>query len=44
MTFAASLPTGGAGLHTTVGRSGFITSMYIILVPVKFGLFFHKKV
>lgn len=29
--------------YTTVGKAGFITTLYIILVPV-FGLFFHKKV
>ena len=42
MTFAASFQQVGLA-YTTVGKSGFITSMYIILVPV-FGLFFHKKV
>ncbi|WMC91979.1 DMT family transporter [Kineothrix sp. MB12-C1] len=29
--------------HTTVGKSGFITTLYIIIVPI-LGLFFHKKV
>lgn len=29
-------------VYTTPGKSGFITSMYIILVPVA-GIFFHKK-
>ncbi|MCC6093678.1 MAG: DMT family transporter [Eubacterium sp.] len=28
--------------YTTAGKSGFITALYIILVPV-FGLFLHKK-
>ncbi|WP_283607321.1 DMT family transporter [Faecalispora anaeroviscerum] len=28
--------------HTTVGKTGFITSMYIVLIPL-FGLFFHRK-
>ena len=28
--------------YTTVGKSGFITAMYIVLVPV-LGIFFHKK-
>lgn len=28
--------------YTTVGKAGFITAIYIILVPV-LGLFFHKK-
>ena len=39
MTFAASFQQVGLA-YTTVGKSGFITSMYIILVPV-FGLFFQ---
>ena len=42
MTFAASFQQVGLA-YTTVGKSGFITSMYIILVPV-FGLFLHKRV
>lgn len=29
-------------LYTTVGKAGFITALYIILVPI-LGLFFHKK-
>ena len=29
--------------YTTVGRAGFITALYVVLVPV-FGLFFRKKV
>lgn len=29
--------------HTTVAKAGFITALYIIIVPV-LGLFFHKKV
>ena len=29
--------------YTTVGKAGFITAMYIVLVPL-FGLFLHKKV
>lgn len=28
--------------YTTVGKAGFITAMYIVLVPV-FGIFLHKK-
>ena len=28
--------------YTTVGKSGFITAMYIVLVPV-LGILFHKK-
>ncbi len=30
-------------LHTTVGKAGFITSLYIVIVPL-LGLFFRKKV
>lgn len=29
--------------YTTVGKAGFVTAMYIVLVPV-FGIFLHKKV
>ena len=29
-------------MHTTVGKAGFITACYILLVPI-FGLLFHKK-
>lgn len=29
--------------YTTVGKAGFITTLYIIIVPI-FGLFLHKKV
>lgn len=29
--------------YTTVGKAGFITSLYIVIVPL-FGLFMHKKV
>lgn len=29
--------------HTTVAKAGFITALYIIIVPIM-GLFFHKKV
>ena len=29
--------------YTTVGKAGFITAMYIVIVPI-LGLFFHKKV
>lgn len=28
--------------HTTVGKAGFVTTLYIILVPI-LGIFFHKK-
>lgn len=30
-------------MYTTVGKAGFITTLYIVIVPV-FGLFLHKKV
>lgn len=30
-------------LYTTIGKSGFITAMYIVIVPI-FGLFMHKPV
>lgn len=30
-------------MYTTVGKAGFITTLYIIMVPI-FGLFFHKRV
>lgn len=30
-------------MYTSVGKAGFVTTLYIILVPV-FGLFFHKRV
>lgn len=30
-------------MYTTVGKAGFITTLYIIIVPV-FGLFLHRKV
>lgn len=42
MTVAANLQQIGIQ-YTTAGKAGFITAMYILLVPV-FGLFLHKKV
>lgn len=42
LTIASSFQQVGLA-YTTVGKSGFITSMYIILVPVC-GLFLHKRV
>lgn len=30
-------------LYTTVGKAGFITTLYVVLVPI-IGLFFHKRV
>ena len=29
--------------YTTVGKAGFVTALYIVIVPI-LGLFFHKKV
>ena len=29
-------------VHTTAGKAGFITAMYIVLVPIR-GIFLHKK-
>lgn len=40
---AASLCQQIGIMYTTVGKAGFITTLYIIIVPV-FGLFLHKKV
>lgn len=42
LTFATSLQQVGL-LYTSVGKAGFITALYIILVPIA-GIFFHKKV
>lgn len=42
MTVAANLQQIGIQ-YTTAGKAGFITAMYILLVPI-FGLFLHKKV
>lgn len=40
--FAASCFQQVGIMYTTVGKAGFITAFYIIIVPV-LGLFFHKK-
>lgn len=42
LTIASSLQQFGI-MHTTVGKAGFITTLYIIFVPIA-GLLFHKKV
>ncbi|MCM1186901.1 MAG: DMT family transporter [Lachnoclostridium sp.] len=42
MTVASTLQQFGIQ-YTTVGKSGFITALYIIFVPIA-GIFFHKKV
>lgn len=42
MCFASGLQQMGMQ-YTTVGNAGFITSMYMLLVPI-FSLFLHKKV
>ncbi|MDE6913462.1 MAG: DMT family transporter [Lachnospiraceae bacterium] len=40
--FAASTLQQFGVKHTTVGKAGFITAMYMVLVPI-FGVFLHKK-
>ena len=42
LTIASSLQQFGI-MYTTVGKAGFITTLYIIFVPIA-GLFFRKKV
>lgn len=42
MTVASSLQQLGLQ-YTTVGKAGFITTLYIIFVPIA-GIFFHRKV
>lgn len=42
LTTASTLQQYGI-LYTTVGKAGFITTLYIIIVPI-FGIFFRKKV
>ena len=41
--FAAYLQQQGIALGTSAGKSGFITAMYVIMVPMA-GLFFRKRV
>lgn len=43
MFFAANFQQIGISLGTGAGKSGFITAMYVVLVPVM-GLFFGKRV
>lgn len=40
--FAGSILQQFGIMHTTVGKAGFITSLYILIVPLM-GLFLHKK-
>ena len=40
---ASSLQQIGIGLGTDAGKAGFITAMYIVIVPI-LGLFLNKKV
>ena len=40
---ASSLQQIGLALHTTAGKSGFITALYIVLVPIM-GIFVGKRV
>lgn len=42
LTLATNLQQHGIK-YTSVGKAGFITALYIVLVPI-FGLFLHKKV
>lgn len=42
LTFASALQQFGI-VYTTVGKAGFITTLYIIFVPIA-GIFFRKKV
>lgn len=42
LTIASTLQQIGIG-HTTVGKAGFITTLYIVIVPL-FGLIVHKTV
>ncbi len=42
LCFASLLQQYGI-LYTTVGKAGFITALYIIIVPI-FGIFLHQKV
>lgn len=42
LTVASTLQQYGI-LYTTVGKAGFITTLYIIFVPIA-GIFFHRKV
>lgn len=41
--FIATIAQQNGLMYTTVGKSGFITALYILLVPI-FGLFLKKKV
>ncbi|MBR1691748.1 MAG: DMT family transporter, partial [Lachnospiraceae bacterium] len=41
--FAGSMLQQYGIAYTTVGKAGFITAFYIVLVPI-LGLFFHKRV
>ena len=43
LAVGANLQQAGLGAGTDAGKAGFITALYIVLVPI-FGLFFKKKV
>lgn len=43
LAVGANLQQAGLGSGTDAGKAGFITALYIVLVPI-FGLFFKKKV
>lgn len=42
MTFATALQQNGIGEGTDAGKAGFITALYVVIVPV-YALFFGKK-
>ncbi len=42
MTFATALQQNGIGSGTDAGKAGFITALYVVIVPV-YALFFGKK-
>ncbi len=42
MTIAANLQQAGIGNDTDAGKAGFITSLYVVLVPI-FGLFCRRR-
>ena len=42
MTFATALQQNGIGDGTDAGKAGFITALYVVIVPI-YALFFRKK-
>jgi len=43
LAVASALQQAGLSAGTDAGKAGFITALYVVLVPL-FGLFFHRKV